>query len=167
MWKAEKFGLRKSGVLLSALMLFSSACSLKQADESVVGKSAAFRTSDGQSISKDDSEEYNPFVVQKTDGYLIAIFGSDRACGGCTTGKHHLFVATSVTAYANNGVLPFFNSPQALTVGGAEQYWSAAITFAAVVVAHLRLRCRADLRRCMNKASMKLCAAPVTKHLKR
>lgn len=129
---AEKLVLRKSSVLLGATLLFSAACSLKQADDSVVGKSAAFRTSDGQSISKDDSEEYNPFVVQKTDGYLIAIFGSDRACGGCTTGKHHLFVATSVTAYANNGVLPFFNSPQALTVGGAEQYWSAAITFAAV-----------------------------------
>ena len=72
---------------LLAVFLAGTGCSLKQADESVTGKSAAFRTVDGQSISQDGSEEYSPFVVQKSDGYLIAVFGSDRSCGGCTTGK--------------------------------------------------------------------------------
>ena len=106
------------------------ACALKQADNAKIGNSAAFRTTDGQSISQPDTEDYRPYVVQKGDGYLIAVFGSDRPCGSCTTGKHHLFVTTSTTAYANNGVLPFFNSPQALTVGGAEYGWTGTITFA-------------------------------------
>lgn len=117
---------------LLAVFLAGTGCSLKQADESVTGKSAAFRTVDGQSISQDGSEEYSPFVVQKSDGYLIAVFGSDRSCGGCTTGKHHIFVTTSATPYGNNGVLPFFNIPQALTVASAEQYWDSSVSFAVV-----------------------------------
>lgn len=117
---------------LLAVFLAGTGCSLKQADESVTGKSAAFRTVDGQSISQPDFEEYSPFIVQKSDGYLIAVFGSDRSCGGCTTGKHHIFVTTSATPYGNNGVLPFFNIPQALTVASAEQYWDSAVSFTAV-----------------------------------
>lgn len=114
------------------LSLMASACSLKQADQTKISGSAAFQLTDGQNISQPDTDEYNPYVIKKSDGNLIVVFGSDRSCSGCTAGKHHILVSTSAAGYADNGVLPLFNVPQALTVASAEQSWDTAVSFAAI-----------------------------------
>lgn len=115
---------------IAASLLFSSACALKQADEAKISGPMALRMADGSSISRSDSDDYNPYLVKLSDGYLMAAFGSDRTCGSCTSGKHHIFVTKSLSVYNDDGVLPYFNSPQPLTLSSAEQPWDSAITFA-------------------------------------
>ncbi len=117
-------------VLSIAVLL--SACALRQGDTAKINGSMAFLLTDGQTISQPDTDEYNPYVIKKSDGTLVAIFASDRSCGGCTAGKHHLLVTTSASAYSDNGVLPYFNIPQALTVASAEQSWDSAISFTVI-----------------------------------
>lgn len=108
------------------------ACALRQGDTVKVNGSMAFLLTDGQTISQPDTDDYNPYVIKKSDGTLVAIFASDRSCGGCTAGKHHLLVTTSASAYSDNGVLPYFNIPQALTVASAEQSWDSAVSFTVI-----------------------------------
>jgi hypothetical protein len=110
--------------------LFYLGCALKQADNAKISTAFALRTADGAAISLADYDDYNPYLVRLSDGYLIAAFASDRTCGSCTIGKHHIFITKSITPYNEDGVLPFFNAPQPMTVSSAEQAWDAAISFA-------------------------------------
>ncbi len=128
-----KQGKQARHVLLMAILALGmqfSACALKQADEAKISGALALRMADGTAISQADSDDYNPYLVRLSDGYLIAVFGSDRSCGSCTAGKHHIFVTKSLSTYNDDGILPYFNSPQPLTLSAAEQAWDATISFA-------------------------------------
>jgi hypothetical protein len=92
---------------------------------------AALQLADGSPISQASTDEYNPYVVKMSDGYLMLVFGSDRSCGGCTAGTHNIFVARSVSAYNNRLVLPAFNTPVVFTLAGTPLNQSSAIAFAA------------------------------------
>lgn len=76
---------------------------------------ASLRLADGSTISRDDSDEYSPYLIKMDDGFLVLVFGSNRDCGGsCSAGTHNLFVARSLTTF--DGVnLPFFATPTVLT----------------------------------------------------
>lgn len=76
----------------------------KEMDGKVKGK-ASLQLADGSTISRDDSDEYNPYLLHLSDGYLVLVFGSDR-----NGGVHNIFMAKSVEPY-NGFELPFFETP--------------------------------------------------------
>jgi hypothetical protein len=112
--------LRTTGLLaLAALLgLLATNCSKPVAGEKeMLGKikgKASLRLADGSTISRDDSDEYSPYLIKMDDGHLVLVFGSNRTdCGSCTA--HNLFVARSLTTF--DGVnLPFFATPAVLNI---------------------------------------------------
>jgi len=92
---------------------------------------ASFRLADGSPISQASTDEYNPYLVRMPDGYLMLVFGSDRSCGGCTTGAHNIFIARSTSTYGNAGVLPAFNTPAVLTLATIAINQASPISFVA------------------------------------
>lgn len=100
-----------TGLTLAVLAAFALNCAPRPTEKelkgSVKGK-ASLRLADGSTISRDDSDEYNPYIVKLSDNYLVLVFGSNRACGGCS--GHNIFMAKSLTPYTPYE-LPFFNTP--------------------------------------------------------
>lgn len=80
----------------------------KEMDGKVKGK-ASLQLADGSTISRDDSDEYNPYLVQLSDGFLVLVFGSDR-----NGGVHNIFVAKSIEPY-NGFEVPAFETPTVVT----------------------------------------------------
>jgi urease beta subunit len=115
------------GVILT--MLLSAGCAKKQLPEAKVKGLAKFQINGGAPISQASSDEYNPYVIQMSNNYLVLVFGSNRACGTCT--GHNLFVARSVGPYNNDAVFPAFENPTVLTIGGTPLNYAARIQFAA------------------------------------
>jgi hypothetical protein len=128
-WRGEKMK-RKSMFFVAIVMLLLAACKGGELPVNLKG-GAAFQLADGSPISSASTDEYNPYVVKMSDGYLMLVFGSDRSCGGCTANTHNIFVARSVAAYADDAKLPYFNTPTVLTVGGTPLNLSASAAFAA------------------------------------
>ena len=117
-------------LLLGFIALLAANCSkptIKDLDGKIKGK-ASLRLADGSTISRDDSEEYSPYMLKMDDGYLVLIFGSNRTdCGNCS--GHNIFFARSLTTF--DGVdLPFFNAPAALNVSGTPFNAAGQINFA-------------------------------------
>ena len=71
---------------------------------------ASLRLADGSTISQPGTDEYSPFLVKLSDGYLALVFGSNQG------GLHNLYVAKSTTAF-DGEFLPFFSAPQKITSG--------------------------------------------------
>lgn len=92
----------------------------------------SLRLADGSPISQASTDEYNPYLVKMADGYLVLVFGSDRACAGCSAGTHNLFLARSVSVYNDDAKLPTFNAPVAFTVASNPVNDGGRISFAAV-----------------------------------
>jgi hypothetical protein len=92
-----------------AMVLHCSHPGGREIDGKVKGK-ASLRLADGSTISQPNSDEYRPQIVTLDDGYLVLAFGSNRTCGGCTTGYHNIFLAKSLTPYIGTE-LPFFAPP--------------------------------------------------------
>lgn len=122
--------MRKYKVLgvVSALLGFI-ACSDNATPIKLKG-GAVLQLVDGSPISQTATDEYNPYVVKMPDGFLVLVFGSDRACGGCTAGNHNIFVSRSVAAYNDDQKIPAFNSAAVFTVASTPLNLSSAITFA-------------------------------------
>lgn len=114
---------------LSGMVLAAIACKGSEAPAKLMKASLAL--ADGSPISQASTDEYNPYVVKMSDGFLMLVFGSDRSCGGCTAGTHNIFVARSVAAYNDDAKLPAFNLPSAFTVGGTPLNSASAVSFVA------------------------------------
>ncbi len=71
---------------------------------------ASLRLADGSTISQPGTDEYSPYLVKLSDGYLALVFGSNQG------GMHDLYVTKSTTAF-DGELLPFFNTPQKITSG--------------------------------------------------
>lgn len=123
--------LTKFLALIMSLVLFA-ACAKRALPEEKVRGFAKFALNGGAAISQANSDEYNPYVIQMGDNYLVLVFGSNRSCGGCS--GHNLFIAKSVSAYNNNSVFPAFNSPTVMTVASTPLNYSARINFAVTAV---------------------------------
>lgn len=89
---------------------------------------ARFALSGGTAISQPGVDEYNPYVLQTGDNYLVLVFASNRSCGGCS--GHNLFMARSVGAYNNDAVFPAFENPAVITVAGTPLNYVSPIAFA-------------------------------------
>ena len=115
--------------LLTGLVAFALNCAPKPTSREMEGKikgKASLRLADGSTISRDDSDEYNPYIVRLSDGYLVLVFGSNR-----NGGLHNIFMAKSVEPY-NGFDLPFFNTPVVVTNNGPAIDDANPIKFAAV-----------------------------------
>lgn len=123
--------LTKFLALIMSLVLFA-ACAKRALPEEKVRGFAKFALNGGAAISQANSDEYNPYVIQMGDNYLVLVFGSNRSCGGCS--GHNLFIAKSVSAYNNNSVFPAFNSPTVMTVASTPLNYSGRINFAVTAV---------------------------------
>ena len=121
--RAVAFG----GAILT--LLISAGCAKKQLPEAKVKGFARFQLNGGATISQASSDEYNPYVIQMGNNYLVLVFGSNRACGTCT--GHNLFVARSVGPYNNDAVFPAFENPTVMTVGGTPLNYASRIQYAA------------------------------------
>lgn len=117
--------------LLSVISLIFIIFACKQGGNPVELRRASLALADGSPISQTTTDEYNPYVVKMSDGYLMLVFGSDRSCGGCTAGTHNIFVARSVAAYNNDQKIPAFNAPVVMTIAATPLNYSGAVTFAA------------------------------------
>ena len=110
-------------------LLISVGCAKKELPEAKVKGFARFQLNGGATISQASSDEYNPYVIQMGNTYLVLVFGSNRACGTCT--GHNLFFARSVNAYNNDTVFPAFENPSVLTIGGTPLNYTNRIQYAA------------------------------------
>lgn len=123
--------MKKRYQLLSVISLIFIIFACKQGGNPVELRRASLALADGSPISQTTTDEYNPYVVKMSDGYLMLVFGSDRSCGGCTAGTHNIFVARSVAAYNNDQKIPAFNAPVVMTIAATPLNYSGAVTFAA------------------------------------
>ncbi len=99
--------------LATIVLVLATHCSKPVAGEKeMLGKikgKASLRLADGSTISRDDSDEYNPYLLKLSDGYLVLVFGSNRTdCVNCTA--HNIFLARSLTPF-DGQVIPFFSTP--------------------------------------------------------
>lgn len=115
------------GAILTLLATMS--CAKKELPEARVRGMAKFQLNGGAAISQASSDEYNPYVIQMGNNYLVLVFGSNRACGTCT--GHNLFIARSVSAYNNDAIFPAFENPTVLTIGGTPLNYASRIQYAA------------------------------------
>ncbi|AFM13284.1 hypothetical protein Turpa_2644 [Turneriella parva DSM 21527] len=101
-------------VLAALLGLLAANCSKPvPGEKEMLGKikgKASLRLADGSTISQPGTDEYSPYLVKLSDGYLALVFGSNQG------GLHDLYVAKSTTAF-DGEFLPFFNTPQKITSG--------------------------------------------------
>jgi len=116
--------------LVGLIAVYCSKPTPRDLDGKIKGK-ASLRLADGSTISQDDADEYRPQIVKLSDGYLVLAFGSNRACAGCTSGAHNIFMSKSLTAF--DGVsLPFFDVPKVLQPGSSPLNAANALDFALV-----------------------------------
>jgi|GEM_PF-6409917 len=114
--------------LLTGLMAFALNCAPKPTEKEMDGKvkgKASLRLSDGSTISQDGSDEYNPYIVRLSDGYLVLVFGSNRS------GLHNIYMTKSIEPF-NGFEIPFFNAPVMVTDASNPIDDSDQISFAAM-----------------------------------
>jgi len=118
--------MRRITVVLALAAL--AACAKKNVPESKIKGMAKFQLHGGAAISRADSDEYNPYVLQTGDNYLVLVFASNRSCGNCS--GHNLFIARSANAYNNDAVFPAFDNPAVMTIAGTPLNYTSPIAFA-------------------------------------
>ncbi|HNN00317.1 MAG TPA: hypothetical protein PKG67_07665, partial [Turneriella sp.] len=64
------------------------------------------------------TDDYSPIIVRLSNNYLALVFASTRSCPQSCS-NHNIFVASSVAAYNDMGVLPAFNTPQVITANAS------------------------------------------------
>lgn len=102
--------LRNPFAILPISLCFLCYCAQPSKDKiDLGGAKASLRLADGSTISRNDAEDYSPYLFRMDDGYLVLVFGSNRIdCSGCT--GHNIFVTRSLTPF--HGVdLPHFAAP--------------------------------------------------------
>jgi len=107
-----------------------SACGNLPVEDVHLGQSS-LKLANGNTISSDLYDDYNPVVVRLGNGYLALVFGSTRSCSvSCT--NHNIFIATSVAPYIAGAALPAFNDPQPITANASALNASTAFQLAAI-----------------------------------
>jgi len=100
--------------IASLIALLAANCAKPVASEKeLLGKikgKASLRLANGSTISQPGIDEYSPYLVKLSDGYLALVYGSNQG------GLHNLYVTKSTTAF-DGEFLPFFNTPQKITSG--------------------------------------------------
>ncbi|MBN8220535.1 MAG: chitobiase/beta-hexosaminidase C-terminal domain-containing protein [Spirochaetes bacterium] len=118
-------------ILSLSIFALLAACAKKQIPEGTVKGVSKFQLSGGAAVSQAGTDEYNPYVLQTGDNYLVLVFASNRACGNCS--GHNLFIARSTVAYNNDAVFPAFENPTVMMVAGTPLNYISPIAFAPVL----------------------------------
>lgn len=123
--------MRKSvwkGLAITGLAVVALHCAPRPTEKEMLGKvkgKASLRLSDGSTISQDSSDEYNPYIVRLSDGYLVLVFGSNRS------GLHNIYMTKSIEPF-NGFEIPFFAPPVMVTNATSAIDDADKISFAAV-----------------------------------
>ncbi|MBX3721573.1 MAG: chitobiase/beta-hexosaminidase C-terminal domain-containing protein [Turneriella sp.] len=118
-------------ILSLSILAMLAACAKKTLPEGNVKGLARFQLGGGAAVSQAGIDEYNPYVLQLGDNYLLLVFASNRACAGCS--GHNIFIARSTTPYNNDAVFPAFESPTVMTVASTPLNYTSPIAFAPVL----------------------------------
>lgn len=113
---------------ITGLAVMALHCAPRPTEKEMAGKvkgKASLRLSDGSTISQDGSDEYNPYIVRLSDGYLALVFGSNRS------GLHNIYMTKSIEPF-NGFEIPFFAPPVMVTNNGPAINDADKISFAAV-----------------------------------
>ena len=86
-------------------------------DDEVTPPPASFKLANGSPISEVAYDDYNPILLQLSNGYLALVYASTRTCALSCSG-HNIFIASSTAPYNNDGKVPAFNAPQPLVSNG-------------------------------------------------
>ncbi len=108
----------KKVALFSAILFLFVYCSSKDKDQKITKFGKGFALVGGAPISQFDTDDYNPQVIMKPDGFLILIFGSNRTTGigGGPGSNHYIWGTTSTAPYDPIFGMPPFNTPVQLNV---------------------------------------------------
>ncbi len=109
--------------------LLASGCATDYVEE-MTAPPARFKLANGSPISEAAYDDYNPILLQLSNGYLALVFASTRACASCT--GHNVFIASSVSTYAGDGKLPAFNAPQVVTANSAVLNFTTRLRLAGI-----------------------------------
>lgn len=93
--------------------------------------SLSFKLANGSPISDAAYDDYNPILLQLSNGYLALVFASTRGCASGCTG-HNIFIASSVSTYSGDGKLPAFNPPQVVTANSAVLNFTTRLRLAGI-----------------------------------
>ncbi|MBL8034526.1 MAG: hypothetical protein JNJ69_12550 [Leptospiraceae bacterium] len=116
--------------VVSISLCFTNACVNDDVSPAPV-QSASFKLADGSPISEAAYDDYNPILLQLSNGYLALVYASTRTCAISCSG-HNIFIASSVTTYAGDGKLPAFNAPQVVTGNSSPLNYSSRLRLAAI-----------------------------------
>ena len=100
-------------------------------DEETTAPPASFKLASGSPISEAAYDDYNPILLQLSNGYLALVYASTRTCAISCSG-HNIFIASSVSTYAGDGKLPAFNTPQVVTANASPLNYSSRLRLAAI-----------------------------------
>jgi len=123
---------RVAGSFAAALPAFVALSILACANQTEVAAPvslATFKLANGSSISDAAADDYNPIILQLSNGTLALAFASTRSCSGCL--GHNVFVASSVGIYGNDGKVPAFNAPQVITANATPLNYSTRLRLTA------------------------------------
>lgn len=125
--------MRKSTKQLPSLILlaFSLGACVNDSESPASLPSASFKLANGSPISEAAYDDYNPILLQLSNGYLALVYASTRTCAVSCSG-HNIFIASSVSAYAGDGKLPAFNVPQVVTANASPLNYGSRLRLAAI-----------------------------------
>ena len=115
---------------LILLAFFLGAC-VNDSESPASLPSTNFKLADGSPISEAAYDDYNPILLQLSNGYLALVYASTRTCAGGCSG-HNIFIASSTAAYTNDGKLPAFNAPQPVTANSSLLNYASRLRLAAI-----------------------------------
>ena len=133
--------LRRTAVftLATVLVLLAAHCAKPVSGEKdLLGKikgKASLRLADGSTISRDDSDEYSPYLLKLGDGYLALVFASNRDCAGagCDPGTHNIFMAKSTTPF-DGDYIPYFDTPLPIQIPSTPLNSLSPVSYAAATI---------------------------------
>lgn len=112
------------------LMLLGGTC-VNDVEPASILPMASFKLANGSPVSDPIYDDYNPIILQLSNGTLALVFASTRACAGCSF--HNMFIASSVGVYNNDAKVPAFNAPQVVTANATPLNFSTRLRLAATV----------------------------------
>lgn len=115
------------------LLIFSLGACVNDSESPAPVQSASFKLADGSPISEGAYDDYHPILVQLSNNNLVLVFASKRPCGTCVANNSSIFIAPSISPYANDGKLPAFYPPQVILENAGAKSYSSRIRLAVQV----------------------------------
>ena len=121
---------KQTRLALAAFLAFATVACVNESDPAAPVHAVSLKLANGSPVSEAAYDDYNPIILQLSNGTLALIYASNRTCAvSCT--NHNVFIASSVGVYGNDGKLPAFNTPQVVTANASPLNFSTRLRLAA------------------------------------